>query len=449
MRTPAAMKLRQSLKNSLKVCDTSTLINVLPKESLGHLLHDWQIWARDDQLPPVVKNKTWSNWLILGGRGAGKTRAGAEWVRAQALGKPPITTKPARRIALIGETLGDVRRVMVEGVSGILSIHPDNERPLYEPSKRKLTWPNGSIAELFSAEDPESLRGPQFMAAWCDELCKWPNPNKTWDMLQFAMRLGDYPQQVITTTPRPIELLRKIMKDKNTVIQRCKTDDNAANLSKHFLQTVNEKYAGTRLGRQELDGEIIEDRPDALWKRDQLEHFRVSHPTELRRIVIAIDPPVTSGENADLCGIIAAGLGENGRAFILKDQSCSRATPLQWARKAIDLYDQLEADRLIAEVNQGGDLVETVLRQIEPNIPITKVRAQRGKWLRAEPVSALYEQGKVSHVGSMPELEDQMCDFAPGGLSNGNSPDRVDALVWALTDLLLNQPQEPRLRRLD
>ncbi len=413
------------------------------------LVHDWQIWARDDQLPPLFSDESqaWHVWLLLGGRGAGKTRAGAEWVRAMALGTPPMARQVAKRIALVGETLGDVRRIMVEGESGLLAIHPDDERPLFEPSKRRLTWPNGTIAELFSAEDPDALRGPQFMAAWCDELCKWGKPEETWDMLQFALRLGDVPRQVVTTTPRPTALLKRIMGDAQTVISHSRTKDNKSHLSDQFLTTVNERYGGTRLGRQELDGELIEDRSDALWNRADLEAKRCSQAPVLERIVVALDPPVSQGKRADLCGLVAAGIDEEGRGFVLQDKSSQGLAPLKWARRAVALYHELEADRIIAEVNQGGDLVELVLRQVDRSIPINKVHARRGKWLRAEPVAALYEQGRVCHVGTFPELEDQMCDFGQGGLSSGASPDRLDALVWALTDLMLVGQAKPRLRR--
>jgi len=438
------------LKNSSKGCDFQKCYNDLSIEALEAFAFDWQIWARDDQLPPPFcsRDKPWHIWLLLGGRGAGKTRAGAEWVRSMALGKAPITQEPAARIALVGETLGDVRRTMVEGVSGLLAIHPACERPLFEPSKRRLTWPNGSIAELFSAEDPDALRGPQFMAAWCDELCKWSKDQETWDMLQFALRLGDHPRQVVTTTPRPSALLRAIIDDPQTIIGRSRTFDNSAHLSGKFLATVNARYGGTRLGRQELDGELITDRADGLWTRGELDKYRVQKAPELERIVVALDPPVSTGARADMCGLIAAGLGVDGRGYVLSDKSTKGLAPLKWAQSAIALFHTIEADRIVAEVNQGGDLVETVLRQVDPSVPIKKVHARRGKWLRAEPIAALYEQGRISHVGCFPELEDQMCDFGPGGLSNGRSPDRMDGLVWAFTELMILSQANPRLRRL-
>lgn len=366
-----------------------------------------------------------------------------------ALGISPIASEPAKRIALIGQTLGDVRRTMIEGTSGLMEIHPPHERPNFEPSKRRLTWPNGSIAEMFSAEDPDALRGPQFMAAWGDELCKWPNPDTTWNMLQFALRLGEHPRQVMTTTPRPTALLKRIIKDPATIISRSKTTDNAANLSGAFISSIRARYEGTRLGRQELDGELIEDRPDALWSRRELDRLRAKQAPELERIIVAIDPPVTEGAKADMCGLIAAGLGRDARCYILNDNSTKGLAPLKWAEAAIRLYHERGADRIVAEVNQGGDLVETVLRQVDPTVAIKKVHARRGKWLRAEPVAALYEQGRISHIGAFPELEDQMCDFGPGGLSSGRSPDRLDALVWAVTELMLKVRVTPRMRRLN
>lgn len=448
MRTNNAARLRRALKNSSKGYDLSDTLLKLPLNTLKSLSYDWQIWARDDQLPPEIEtDRPWHIWLLLGGRGAGKTRAGAEWIRAMALGLKPVASEPARRIALVGETLGDVRRTMIEGESGLLAIHPDDERPSFEPSRRRLTWPNGSMAEMFSAEDPEGLRGPQFMAAWCDELAKWPNAKETWDMLQFALRLGDEPRQVVTTTPRPTALIKELLADEGTVIARASTMDNAAHLSASFMKNIQSRYQGTRLGRQELAGELIEDRPDALWQREAIETGRLKTAPELTRIIVAIDPPMTGSAKADLCGLVAAGSSAEGRAYLLADRSTQGLAPLKWAAAAIRLYHEFEADRIVAEVNQGGDLVETVLRQVDPDIALTKVHAKRGKWLRAEPVAALYEQGRVIHVGHFIELEDQMCDFGPEGLSNGQSPDRLDALVWAVTELLLKQTATPRLRR--
>ena len=422
----------------------------LSAEERAFVEHDWQLWARDDQLPPAAAQGggPWTTWLILGGRGAGKTRSGAEWVRGLALGKPPFADRPVERIALIGETLGDARAVMVDGPSGLLAVHPPHERPAYNASRRELAWPNGAVAQLFSADDPESLRGPQFGAAWSDELAKWRYAERAWDMLQFCLRLGDQPRQAVTTTPRPIPLLKRLIADPATAISRAATEANAANLAPSFLSAIVARYQGTRLGRQELDGALIEDRPDALWRRETIEACRVNAAPPLARIVVAVDPPVTSGPRADACGIVACGRAEDGRAYVLADTTTQGRQPLDWARASVRLYESLQADCIVAEVNQGGELVAQLLRQVAPNIAVRMVRATRGKYLRAEPVAALYEQARVAHVGVWPELEDQMCDFGVGGLSDGSSPDRLDALVWALTDLMLQASGEPRIRTL-
>jgi len=441
--------LRNALKNYGAGSTADAFIRSLSADEAEFLSHDWQFWARDDQLPPVAapNGELWTTWLILGGRGAGKTRAGAEWVRGVALGRAPFADRPVERIALIGETLGDARAVMVDGPSGLLAIHPTSERPSYNASRRELVWPNGAIAQLFSADDPESLRGPQFGAAWADELAKWRYGMRTWDMLQFCLRLGEHPRQVVTTTPRPIPLLKRLLNDPLTVVSRAATAANAANLAPGFLSTVVARYQGTRLGRQELDGDLIEDRDDALWRRDMIERTRVDRAPPSIRVVVAVDPPVTSGVGADACGIIAAGLGEDGRAYILADATTKGQGALDWARTAVRLYESMDADCIVAEVNQGGELVTAMLRQVSSGVPVRQVRATRGKFLRAEPVAALYERGLVSHVGVWPELEDQACDFGPGGLSDGRSPDRVDALVWALTELMLGEGRMvPRVR---
>ena len=401
----------------------------------------------DPPLPPLTEQeRNWRTWLLLGGRGAGKTRAGAEWVRAQALGLAPLAMAAVGRIALVGQSLADVRSVMVEGVSGLLAIHPQAERPKFEASRRRLVWPNGAIAQLFSAEEPDGLRGPQFGAAWSDELAKWRYADRTWDMLQFALRMGDRPRQVVTTTPRAMALLRRLMSDAGTMIGRSRTMDNAAYLAPGFIADMKARYGSSLLGRQELDGDLIEDREDGLWRRDGIDAARVAQPHDLRRIVVALDPPVTSGASADACGIVVAGVGGGGRGYVLADRTVSGHAPLAWARAAVKAFHEFGADRIVAEVNQGGDLVEEVIRQVEPSVPVRKVRATRGKWVRAEPVAALYERGLVSHVGSFPALEDQLCDFGPQGLSSGRSPDRLDALVWALTDLMLTIKGEPRVR---
>ncbi len=403
-----------------------------------------QVISRAMRLWPIERHPAqeepegdWRVWLLMGGRGSGKTRAGAEWVHESALQAPRL------RIALVAETLGDAREVMIDGVSGICRI-ARGQRPEFEASRRRLVWPNGSMAQIFSSEDPESLRGPQFHLAWCDELGKWRHPQETWDMLQFALRLGERPQALVTTTPRPIPLLRALMADRGTVLKRIKTADNARNLAAGFLEAMAERYGGTRLGRQELDGEMITDRQDALWSRDRIEAVRQRLPAPLSRIVVAVDPPATASSQS-CCGIVA-GLDGAGRAVVLADASVTGASPAGWANAVVRAFRRFDADRVVAEVNQGGEMVPAMLRSIDAVLPVTMVRATRGKFLRAEPVAALYEQGRVTHAGSFPELEDQMCDFGPDGLSSGRSPDRVDALVWALTALVLDRRGEPKIR---
>jgi phage terminase large subunit-like protein len=423
----------------------AALATLEPRE-IARLAHTWEGWARDDQLPPAAtpSGAPWHTWLVLGGRGAGKTRTGAEWVRARAFG-PPHCLVRATRIALVGETIGQVRSVMIEGLSGLMAIHPATERPRLEVSKNRLVWPNGSIAQMFAAADPDSLRGPQFDAAWCDELAKWRWPETAWDMLQFALRLGPLPQCVVTTTPRPIPLLTAIMKDEATVTSRSRTADNAANLAPAFLAEMQRRYADTALGRQELEGEIVTDRMTGLWRRQWLDEARLAGMPELKRIVVAVDPPVTATTGSDSCGIIVAGLGVDGRGYVIADRTIQGREPAVWAHAAVAAYRDYQADRIVVETNQGGDLVVQVFRTVEPNLPVKKVYAARGKYLRAEPVSVLYAQGRVAHVGEFPELERQMCDFAADGLSNGKSPDRLDALVWALTELMLTTQRTPHI----
>jgi phage terminase large subunit-like protein len=411
--------------------------------------HDFAALAHAHQEPPGAANngRPWSTWLMLGGRGAGKTRLGAEWVRAAANGEAPYACRRHRRIALIGESEHDVREVMIEGVSGILRICPRAERPTFIATRRRLEWPNGAVAQAFSAEDPESLRGPQFDAAWCDEIAKWRHAEAAFDMLQFGPRLGARPRQLITTTPRPIPLIKRLIADPRTAVTRAPTKANAAFLSPSFLDEILFRYAGTRLGRQEIDGEIIEDRPDALWSRAAIEDARVAAAPPLSRIVIGVDPPASSRPGADACGIVAAGIAEDGTVYVLEDATVAGTAPAQWAARAIWLYRKLAADTLVAEVNQGGDMVRAVLRQVDAAVPLKTVHATRGKYLRAEPVAALYAQRRVKHVGRpLVELEDQMCDFGLDGLTSGRSPDRLDALVWAVTELTARPWQGPRIR---
>jgi phage terminase large subunit-like protein len=411
---------------------------------------DWGLFAQPHQIPPPLtqSGEPWLTWLLIGGRGAGKTRAGAEWIRAQALGLPPLAHSAVGSIALVGETEHDVREVMIEGLSGLLAVHCRHERPVWSPSRRRVEWNNGAVAYAFSAEDPESLRGPQFGCAWSDELAKWRYAQATFDMLQFGLRLGSQPRQLVTTTPRPIALIKKLMNDPTCVVTRASTRANALNLAPTFLQNVMGRYAGTRLGRQELDGEIIDDRPDALWSCALIEQCRVAEAPPLTRIVVAVDPPVSSGKRADSCGIVAAGITGEGAIYVLADDTVSGATPTAWAMKAIALWRRLEADTLVAEVNQGGEMVRAVIAEVDSHVPVIAVRASRGKWLRAEPVAALYEQGRVKHAGHFTALEDEMCDFGPSGLTSGRSPDRLDAMVWAVAALTFGARGQPRVREL-
>ncbi len=425
-------------------------LKTLDAQQIKKLYADWQVWARDDQLPPATTQdgQAWFVWLVLGGRGAGKTRTGAEWVRAKALGVPPVASQPAQRIALVGETIADVRNVMVEGHSGLLSLEPAEDRPKFEPSKQRVIWPNGSVGQMFSAENPEGLRGPQFDAAWCDEIAKWRRAELTWDMLQFGLRLGAHPQVVVTTTPRPIDLLKRLIEDSKSVVSRVRTTDNAVNLAPSFVEEMKRRYAGTALGRQELFGEIIDDVEGRLWRKDWIDKVRVETAPQLRSIVVAVDPPVTATANSDACGIIVAGKGDDDRVFILADKTVQGKEPSQWARRVLGAHEEFCADRVVAEVNQGGDLVATMLRQINRHVVVRNVRATRGKWVRAEPVAALYAEGQVVHVGQFDALEEQMCAFGTDGKVGGRSPDRVDALVWAITDLLLRPTTEPQIRAL-
>jgi phage terminase large subunit-like protein len=339
---------------------------------------------------------------------------------------------------------------MIEGLSGLLAVHPAAERPAFEPSKNQISWPNGTIGQMFAADEYETLRGPQFDAAWCDEFCRWAKPDAAWDMLQFALRLGDLPRAVITTTPRASKLLKRFVDDPSTVVTHNTTAANAANLSDHFLAEVSRRYRGTALGAQELDGQIIELKTGGLWRRDWIEEARVARAPELVRIVVAVDPPVSSLATSDACGIVAAGLGVDGRGYVLADRTIKGRDPQTWARAAISAAKDFEADRLVAEVNQGGDLVVQVLNSVDATVSVKKVRASRGKWLRAEPIAALYAEGRVAHVGEFLALENQMIayDGTAASVLLGKSPDRLDALVWALTDLMLTSHQKPTIRSL-
>ncbi len=413
----------------------------------------FEFWALPHQLPP---EGAWKSWVVMGGRGAGKTRAGAEWVRAEVEGPRRGDPGRARRVALVGETVDQVRDVMVFGDSGILACSPPDRRPEWEATKKRLVWPNGATATAYSAHDPESLRGPQFDAAWADELAKWKKAEVAWDMLQFALRLGDNPRQVVTTTPRNVATLKTILKNPSTVITHAPTVANRAYLAASFLEEVTARYAGTAQGRQELDGLLLEEVEGALWPLARIEAAQSDDLDPPDRIVVAVDPPVTGHAASDDCGIVVAGVYMRGppqtwRAVVLEDASVSRASPEVWARAVVAAYERHQADRVVAEVNQGGDLVQTLLRQIDPALPVRAVRATRGKVTRAEPVAALYEQGRVVHRRGLTHLEDQMVRMTAAGYAGKGSPDRVDALVWALTELILMPAetwQRPQIRSL-
>ena len=432
---------------SLPLEQRNALLDNLSEDALAAMPYLWDLWAHP--LHQTAPDGDWVTWVILGGRGAGKTRAGAEWVRSRVEGATPDAPGRCRRIALVGETLDQARTVMVEGDSGILAASPPDRRPEFLSSRGLLRWPNGAEAQIYSATNYEALRGPQFDGAWSDELAKWRYAREAWDMLQFTLRLGDDPRQIVTTTPRDVSVLRDILATGGTVVSKAGTDVNSANLAPGFLDRLRARYAGTQLARQELDGLLVEGREGALWTRDMIDGHRAEAPDDMTRIVIAVDPPMTSNKGSDECGIIAAGVRATGpmqdwQAWVLGDRS-TRGSPQHWAEAAAAAYEEFSADRLVAEVNQGGDLVEIMMRQVAPNIAYRKVYAHKGKRTRAEPVAALYEQGRVHHAGVFETLEDQLCDFTGKG---GTSPDRLDALVWALTDLILDARDLPRVRGL-
>lgn len=425
----------------------------LSDNALLSLPYLFEFWALPHQTPPAGN---WKTWVIMGGRGAGKTRAGAEWVRSMVEGAGPLDGGAARRVALVGETIDQVREVMVFGDSGILACSPPDRRPEWQATRKRLVWPNGAVAQVFSAHEPDSLRGPQFDAAWVDELAKWKKGEGAWDQLQFALRLGDNPRQVVTTTPQNVAVLKAILANDSTVVTHAPTIANRANLAASFLAEVHIRYAGTQLGRQELEGLLIDGVEGALWNASIIEAGRIDTAPALSRIVVAVDPPVSAHKSSDTCGIVVVGAitegpPQNWRAVVLEDASVQGASPEAWARAALDAYARHGADRLVAEVNQGGNLVEAVIRQIDALVPFRAVHARASKGARAEPVAALYEQGRIAHVRGLGRLEEQMFLMTAQGFSGRGSPDRVDALVWALTELII-QPAEkyrrPQVRTL-
>jgi phage terminase large subunit-like protein len=392
--------------------------------------YDWPFWARPSQLLP---EGDWTYWLILAGRGFGKTRTGAETVRRW--------VRRCDMVNLIGATAADARDIMVEGESGILAVCRDEERPTWRKSEHKLVWPNGATSLIFSADEPERLRGKQHKKIWADELAAW-RYQEAWDQAKFGLRLGPRPQAVITTTPKPIRHLTELIADKACVVTRGTSHENRDFLAPKFFDDIVRRYHGTRLGRQELNAEILSDTPGALWSREMIRHLPQSAVPPLRRIVVAVDPPATSKEGSNECGIVAVGAatgpasaGSADGAYVLADRS-GVFSPRDWAERAVALYRELEADTIVAEVNQGGEMVAEVIRSVDPDVPVRSVRASRGKAIRAEPVAALYQRGAVYHCELFEALEDQMCSFtADYDRAENGSPDRLDALVWGLTEL--------------
>ena len=404
------------------------LLGAIDDEELPDCRFDWTMWRRPEQVTP---SGDWTTWLLMGGRGSGKTLAGAQWVRALAAdGIGPI--------GIIGQSMIEAEQVMVRGPSGILRETPPEDRPVLRGNM--LLWPNGVEGVLLGAADPERFRGPQFAAAWCDEVAKWPHAEAAWDMLQFGLRLGDRPRQLATTTPRATPLIKRLLGEPGTVLRRMRTADNSF-LADAFFKAVVARYENSVLGRQELDGELIEDLPDALWNRGM---FRRGDGAGRERCVVAVDPPVTGHRHSDRCGIVVAARRDN-EAVVLADLSFGPAHPDAWARRAVAAFNEFEADCIVAETNQGGDMVRAVIAQVDREVPVREVRARQGKWVRAEPVAALYAGGRVFHAPGLLALEDEMCAFGADGRSEGHSPDRVDALVWALTELMLKRG-EPRIR---
>lgn len=410
-----------------------SFIATLTDEEALTLRYTWAAWARDKQLEGIEAPEDWVLWLLLAGRGFGKSRVGAEqvikWARED----------QHARMALVGRTAADVRDVMVEGESGVLACSHPRFKPKYEPSKRRLTWPNGAIATTYSADEPDVLRGPQHTKAWGDEPAAWKYP-ATHDNLMMGLRLGAKPQAVYTTTPRPTKFIKMLASLKTTHVTKGTTYENLENLAPTFREQVIGRYEGTRIGLQELEAAILDDNERALWKREEMiEALRVHKYPDLKRIVVGVDPSVNDGteeDNHELaeCGIIVGGLGIDGHGYLLDDKSLM-ASPMQWAREAVTAYHSRKADRIVAEVNNGGKLVEAVIRVIDKTVSYKDVHAARGKLTRAEPVAALAERGLIHHVGVFREVEDQMCTWQPGD----KSPDRIDAYVWTFTELMVEQ----------
>jgi phage terminase large subunit-like protein len=423
--------------------EAQQVIESMDSEDVLRLIYDWSMWRRPkQQAPEAFAAGLKMIWLLLSGRGFGKSRVGAEQVREWVSG----SDAPAIRIALIAETAADGRDVIVEGESGLLRVCPPWNTPKYEPSNRRVVWPNGSIGILFSGDEPDQLRGPQFHKAWVDELAKFRYPQETWDNLEFALRLGECPQAVVTTTPRPIPIIKALLEDPMCAVTRGSSYENLSNLAPTYIQRVLKKYEGTRTGRQELHGEVLTDTPGALWTSDMIEASYRNTIPNMVRVVVGIDPALTAHEDSDETGILVCGKGVDGFGYVLQDVS-GRYTPNEWATQAVQMLEKWQGDKIVAEVNAGGDLVEATLRTVDPNVPFKKVYASRGKIPRAEPVAALYEQGKMRHFGHFPVMEDQMMTYTPEPpagrgmrqIAQQNSPDRMDAMVWAMTELMLKR----------
>lgn len=397
---------------------------------------DWPFWCRQDQHPP---EGDWRIWFVMAGRGFGKTRMAAEWVRQVAV------TTPDACIALVGASQHEVRAIMVEGESGLLSVCAPEEQPVFEPSLRRITWPNGAQALLYSAAEPDALRGPQHSHAWCDEIAKWVQGQAAWDNLEMTLRRGKQPRLVATSTPRPVPLVRQVLGYNDAFVSRGRSADNRANLPPSYLGAMERIYGNTRLGRQELGGELLEDAEDALWSRDLIERCRNAAVPPFTRVVIGVDPP--AGSKGDACGIVVAALGVDGRAWILADASVRGLHPEGWARAVSAAAQAWSADRIVAEANNGGEMVRATLQAAGAGLPVRLVHAAHGKVARAEPVAILYEAGRVRHAGAFPALEDELCGLITGGSYQGpgRSPDRADALVWAVTELMLGSIAVPRI----
>lgn len=402
------------------------LLDELGVNGQAALMYSWDCWRRPKQATPPGD---WRVWLIMAGRGFGKTRTGAEFIREQ------VSSGKAKRVALVGATAADVRDTMIEGESGLLSVFPPDQRPRYEPSKRRVTFHNGATATAYSADEPDRLRGPNHDLAWADELAAWRYP-EAWDQLMFGLRLGERPRVIVTTTPRPIPIIRRLtaLQDGTVYITRGSTYENAANLADAFLSEMKRRYEGTRLGRQELFAEVLDDVEGALWNRELIERARTTNVPPFNRLVVAIDPAISAGEDSAETGIIVAGVAANKDGYILADLTL-KGSPNEWAKAAIAAYHTHKADVIVAEANQGGDMVKHTLATIDSRVPVRLVRASRGKRTRAEPIASLYEQRRVHHVGYFGPLEDQLCSWVPDA---SQSPDRLDALVWALTELLVD-----------